>query len=57
MLYGLVPESLFGTAGFEFSLRLWRAVVLRPSAWIGIAIIYFIAERVRKISKITLTVY
>lgn len=46
--------SLFGTAGLSFRSgfgELWFSA----GAWIGIAIIYFIAERVRKISKITLT--
>jgi SSS family solute:Na+ symporter/sodium/proline symporter len=46
--------SLFGTAGLSFRSgfgELWFSA----GAWIGIAFIYFIAERVRKISKITLT--
>jgi solute:Na+ symporter, SSS family len=46
--------SLFGTAGLSFRSgfgELWFSA----GAWIGIAAIYFIADRVRKISKITLT--
>lgn len=46
--------SLFGTAGLSFRSgfgELWFSA----GAWIGIVAIYFIAERVRKISKITLT--
>ncbi|MCX8490063.1 MAG: sodium:solute symporter family protein [Cyclobacteriaceae bacterium] len=46
--------SLFGTAGLSFRSgfgELWFSA----GAWIGIIFIYFIAERVRKISKITLT--
>ncbi len=46
--------SLFGTAGLSFRSgfgELWFSA----GAWIGIVVIYFIAERVRKISKITLT--
>ena len=46
--------SLFGTAGLSFRSgfsELWFSA----GAWIGIIAIYFIAERVRKISKITLT--
>lgn len=46
--------SLFGTAGLSFRSgfgELWFSA----GAWIGIVIIYFIAERVRKISKVTLT--
>jgi SSS family solute:Na+ symporter len=46
--------SLFGTAGLSFRSgfgELWFSA----GAWIGIIAIYFIADRVRKISKITLT--
>ncbi len=46
--------SLFGTAGLSFRTgfgELWFSA----GAWIGIVVIYFIAERVRKISKLTLT--
>lgn len=46
--------SLFGTAGLSFRSgfgELWFSA----GAWIGIVVIYFIADRVRKISKITLT--
>lgn len=46
--------SLFGTAGLSFRSgfgELWFSA----GAWIGIVVIYFVAERVRKISKITLT--
>lgn len=46
--------SLFGTAGLSFRSgfgELWFSA----GAWIGIGVIYFVAERVRKISKITLT--
>jgi solute:Na+ symporter, SSS family len=46
--------SLFGTAGLSFRSgfsELWFSA----GAWFGIVAIYFIAERVRKISKITLT--
>jgi solute:Na+ symporter, SSS family len=46
--------SLFGTAGLSFRSgfsELWFS----SGAWFGIVAIYFIAERVRKISKITLT--
>lgn len=46
--------SLFGTAGLSFRSgfgELWFSA----GAWIGIVIIYFVAERVRKISKFTLT--
>ncbi len=46
--------SLFGTAGLSFRSgfgELWFSA----GAWIGIGVIYFIADRVRKISKITLT--
>ncbi len=46
--------SLFGTAGLSFRSgfgELWFSA----GGWLGIAAIYFIAERVRKISKITLT--
>ncbi len=46
--------SLFGTAGLSFRSgfgELWFSA----GAWIGIIVIYFVAERVRKIAKITLT--
>jgi solute:Na+ symporter, SSS family len=46
--------SLFGTAGLSFRSgfgELWFSA----GAWIGIVVIYFIASRVRKISKVTLT--
>lgn len=46
--------SLFGTAGLSFRSgfgELWFSA----GAWIGIVVIYFIADRVRKISKVTLT--
>jgi solute:Na+ symporter, SSS family len=46
--------SLFGTAGLSFRSgfgELWFSA----GAWIGIVVIYFVAEKVRKISKITLT--
>jgi SSS family solute:Na+ symporter len=46
--------SLFGTAGLSFRSgfgELWFSA----GAWIGIVVIYFIADKVRKISKITLT--
>lgn len=46
--------SLFGTAGLSFRTgfgELWFSA----GAWIGIVVIYFIAARVRKISKFTLT--
>ena len=46
--------SLFGTAGLSFRSgfgELWFSA----GAWVGIVVIYFIAERVRKISKFTLT--
>lgn len=46
--------SLFGTAGLSFRTgfgELWFSA----GAWIGIVVIYFIADRVRKISKFTLT--
>ncbi len=46
--------SLFGTAGLSFRTgfgELWFSA----GAWIGIVVIYFIAGRVRKISKFTLT--
>jgi SSS family solute:Na+ symporter len=46
--------SLFGTAGLSFRSgfgELWFSA----GAWVGIIVIYFVAERVRKISKITLT--
>ena len=46
--------SLFGTAGLSFRSgfgELWFSA----GAWIGIVVIYFIADRVRKISKFTLT--
>ncbi|MGE0590210.1 MAG: sodium:solute symporter [Cyclobacteriaceae bacterium] len=46
--------SLFGTAGLSFRSgfgELWFSA----GAWIGIVIIYFVAERVRKMSKFTLT--
>lgn len=46
--------SLFGTAGLSFRSgfgELWFSA----GAWIGIIVIYFIADRVRKLSKITLT--
>jgi len=46
--------SLFGTAGLSFRTgfgELWFSA----GAWIGIVVIYFIAGRVRKFSKFTLT--
>jgi SSS family solute:Na+ symporter/sodium/proline symporter len=46
--------SLFGTAGLSFRSgfgELWFSA----GGWLGIIGVYFIAERVRKISKITLT--
>ena len=46
--------SLFGTAGLSFRTgfsELWFSM----GAWIGILVVYFIAARVRKISKYTLT--
>ncbi len=46
--------SLFGTAGLSFRSgfgELWFSA----GAWIGIVVIYFIAARVRKIAKFTLT--
>ena len=46
--------SLFGTAGLSFRTgfgELWFSA----GAWIGIIVVYFIADRVRKISKFTLT--
>ena len=46
--------SLFGTAGLSFRSgfgELWFSA----GAWVGIVVIYFIAERVRKLSKCTLT--
>jgi solute:Na+ symporter, SSS family len=46
--------SLFGTAGLTFRSgfsELWFSA----GGWLGIIVIYFIAARVRKISKITLT--
>lgn len=46
--------SLFGTAGLSFRSgfgELWFSA----GAWVGIVVIYFVAERVRKISKFTLT--
>lgn len=46
--------SLFGTAGLTFRTgfsELWFSM----GAWIGIVVIYFIAARVRKISRYTLT--
>lgn len=46
--------SLFGTAGLTFRTgfsELWFSM----GAWIGIIVVYFIAARVRKISKYTLT--
>jgi solute:Na+ symporter, SSS family len=46
--------SLFGTAGLSFRSgfgELWFSA----GAWIGIVVIYFIADKVRTISKITLT--
>jgi len=46
--------SLFGTAGLSFRSgfgELWFSA----GAWIGIIVVYFIAERVRRISKFTLT--
>ncbi|MBX2943306.1 MAG: sodium:solute symporter family protein [Cyclobacteriaceae bacterium] len=46
--------SLFGNAGLSFRTgfgELWFSA----GAWIGIVVIYFIAGRVRKISKFTLT--
>lgn len=46
--------SLFGTAGLSFRSGLGE-LWFSAGAWIGIVAIYFIAERVRKISKITLT--
>jgi len=46
--------SLFGTAGLSFRSgfsELWFSM----GAWIGILVVYFIAARVRKIAKYTLT--
>ena len=46
--------SLFGSAGLSFRSgfgELWFSA----GAWIGIAVVYFIAARVRKIAKYTLT--
>ncbi len=46
--------SLFGTAGLTFRTgfsELWFSA----GAWIGIVLVYFIAARVRKIAKYTLT--
>lgn len=46
--------SLFGTAGLSFRSG-FGALWFSAGAWFGIVVIYFIADRVRKISKFTLT--
>lgn len=46
--------SLFGTAGLTFRTGL-SEVWFSAGAWIGILVVYFIAARVRRISKYTLT--
>lgn len=46
--------SLFGTAGLSFGTG-FGGLWFSAGAWVGIVVIYFIAGRVRKISKFTLT--
>jgi len=46
--------SLFGSAGLSFRSG-FGALWFSSGAWFGIVVVYFIADRVRKISKITLT--
>ncbi len=46
--------SLFGSAGLSFRSG-FGALWFSSGAWFGILVVYFIADRVRKISKFTLT--